>query len=34
MTSENGASAAVSWLRTTDWLWMIIAGFYPLAYLL
>lgn len=23
----------VSWLRTTDWLWSIVGGFYLLAYL-
>lgn len=27
------SSALLSWLRRTDWLWMIIAGFYQIAYL-
>lgn len=29
----DGPGTVGSWLRTTDWLWMIIAGFYLLAYL-
>lgn len=28
-----GGSRLVAWLRTTDWLWMIIGGFYLVAYL-
>ncbi|WP_435175435.1 hypothetical protein [Halorussus sp. AFM4] len=31
--TDGDTSRVVSWLRTTDWLWMIIAGFYLLAYL-
>lgn len=27
------ASTATDWLRKTDWLWLIIGGFYLLAYL-
>ncbi len=33
MTPNGDASPPVSWLRTTDWLWAIIGGFYLLAYL-
>lgn len=31
--NEDTVSILVSWLQTTDWLWMIVAGFYLLAYL-
>ncbi|NEU58635.1 hypothetical protein [Halorussus sp. MSC15.2] len=34
MARDSGTlSTLVSWVRTTDWLWMIIGGFYLLAYL-
>lgn len=34
MARNDGAiSTLLSWIRTTDWLWMIIGGFYLLAYL-
>lgn len=29
----DGPWTVGSWLRATDWLWMIIGGFYQLAYL-
>lgn len=31
--TDADASALAAWLRRTDWLWMIIGGFYQLAYL-
>lgn len=31
--NEGGESSPFRWLRTIDWLWMIIAGFYLIAYL-
>lgn len=31
--SDDAVSTLIWWLRTTDWLWTIIGGFYLLAYL-
>ncbi|GAB3666994.1 hypothetical protein [Halopiger thermotolerans] len=34
MSREDASdSAALSWLRATDWFWMIVGGFYLLGYL-
>lgn len=31
--TDADASALGAWLRRTDWLWLVIGGFYQLAYL-